>query len=108
MGNIDVVTIDVLACIKSFIFKPPNSHCGCIIVILVVKHYFYTYLGCYVKLNPETCGFCPPRAMGYGLSQTLWVMVCKSLPNLLDPKWHGTSGVMGSQKHELRGFQLYI
>ena len=37
MGNIDVVTIDVLACIKSFIFKPPNSHCGCIIVILVVN-----------------------------------------------------------------------
>ena len=35
-------------------------------------------------------------------------MGCKSPPtNSVDPKWHRISGVMGYQKHGLRGFRLY-
>ncbi|KIJ99617.1 hypothetical protein K443DRAFT_43130, partial [Laccaria amethystina LaAM-08-1] len=33
----------------------------------LISSYFYKYLGCYAKSDPETYGFCPPRAMGYGL-----------------------------------------
>jgi len=40
----------------------------------LVKFNFYKYLGHYANLDPETYGFCPLRAMGYGLSWTygLW------------------------------------
>ncbi|EDQ99779.1 uncharacterized protein LACBIDRAFT_334767 [Laccaria bicolor S238N-H82] len=51
----------------------------------------------------------PTKGYGLWVITDLWVMVCKSLPtNLVDPKWHGISGVMGYQKHGLRGFQLYM
>jgi len=71
----------------------------------LVKFYFYKYLGRYTNLNPETYGFFPLRAMGYGLSRTygLW---CENPhpPTRWTQKGMGFQGLWGIRSMGYKGF----